>query len=424
MMKGTVKWFEYLKGFGFIKGEDGEDYFVHRTSIETAANLDEDTNVTFRPSQTRKGLSARNVNSMGKSESTSYNTFKAEKADEEDRQRLIEQYDLKENISYVEACAEAKEIITVANEFRGLIDRQFFSSKYQENSDRLIDYIQKRHKLSETFGIDTKTRWEIWMYDKLESLESKLEEDPFKDVKPIVAKRDREYSLLLIDDSTDEYVQIYEINSEDGLTKLIETNGKRPMKVESVKNSFKAELIDFLKDSSEFYDNCKFIRSDGIPINLDSKVHERCEEIFENVNNGIEIFPYKKGVTKGAMRRGYSVNSTREQRDPIYRTEGQRYLKSMDPDEIIEGLLLGDGDIAIAFVFGDNVIIEAKDLGKATYVTEKEEFDTIRCLPRWTAMKLTQEDGLMDRIFHEDVDGETFDFEKWKEKIIPYLGVR
>ena len=33
-MKGTVKWFNTRKGFGFITDEDGVDYFVHFSEIE------------------------------------------------------------------------------------------------------------------------------------------------------------------------------------------------------------------------------------------------------------------------------------------------------------------------------------------------------------------------------------------------------
>lgn len=32
-MNGTVKWFDPRKGYGFILGEDGADYFVHYTAI-------------------------------------------------------------------------------------------------------------------------------------------------------------------------------------------------------------------------------------------------------------------------------------------------------------------------------------------------------------------------------------------------------
>ena len=33
MLKGTVKWFNKEKGFGFVTSEDGADYFVHFTGI-------------------------------------------------------------------------------------------------------------------------------------------------------------------------------------------------------------------------------------------------------------------------------------------------------------------------------------------------------------------------------------------------------
>lgn len=35
IMKGTVKWFDNKKGYGFIAGDDGKDYFVHYSKIST-----------------------------------------------------------------------------------------------------------------------------------------------------------------------------------------------------------------------------------------------------------------------------------------------------------------------------------------------------------------------------------------------------
>ena len=42
-MKGTVKWYNEMKGFGFIEVEDGKDVFVHKTSIPVGTSL----NYTF-----------------------------------------------------------------------------------------------------------------------------------------------------------------------------------------------------------------------------------------------------------------------------------------------------------------------------------------------------------------------------------------
>jgi len=33
-MTGTIKWFDSLKGYGFIQGDDEKDYFVHRSGVK------------------------------------------------------------------------------------------------------------------------------------------------------------------------------------------------------------------------------------------------------------------------------------------------------------------------------------------------------------------------------------------------------
>lgn len=63
MEKGTVKWFNNAKGYGFIKRESGEDLFVHFKSIvgEGYKTLKEGETVQFEVEQGAKGLQAVKV---------------------------------------------------------------------------------------------------------------------------------------------------------------------------------------------------------------------------------------------------------------------------------------------------------------------------------------------------------------------------
>ena len=64
MAKGTVKWFNDSKGFGFIEQEGGgEDVFVHHSAIQADGyrTLKEGQSVEFEISRENKGLRAANV---------------------------------------------------------------------------------------------------------------------------------------------------------------------------------------------------------------------------------------------------------------------------------------------------------------------------------------------------------------------------
>lgn len=63
MQQGTVKWFNADKGFGFISIEDGNDVFVHFSSIQGNGfrTLEEGQRVTFDVVQGPKGPQAANV---------------------------------------------------------------------------------------------------------------------------------------------------------------------------------------------------------------------------------------------------------------------------------------------------------------------------------------------------------------------------
>jgi cold shock protein len=62
-INGTVKWFNGIKGYGFIARESGDDVFVHFSAIqgEGFKNLQEGDRVEFNVEQGPKGSQASNV---------------------------------------------------------------------------------------------------------------------------------------------------------------------------------------------------------------------------------------------------------------------------------------------------------------------------------------------------------------------------
>ncbi len=64
---GQVKWFSTPKGYGFIKRSDGQDVFVHYSSIKMdgSRKLQEGDEVEFEVKEGPKGLQAHNVTRLG-----------------------------------------------------------------------------------------------------------------------------------------------------------------------------------------------------------------------------------------------------------------------------------------------------------------------------------------------------------------------
>ena len=62
-MKGTVKWFNSERGYGFIVGDNGEDAFVHQSNIlmKGYRHLEKGQRVGYDVEQTEKGNMAINV---------------------------------------------------------------------------------------------------------------------------------------------------------------------------------------------------------------------------------------------------------------------------------------------------------------------------------------------------------------------------
>lgn len=62
MLNGKVKWYSEIRGFGFIEMDNGEEIFVHRSSLHGIyGGLQENQAVEFETKEGEKGLFAVNV---------------------------------------------------------------------------------------------------------------------------------------------------------------------------------------------------------------------------------------------------------------------------------------------------------------------------------------------------------------------------
>lgn len=64
-MKGKVKFFNRMKGFGFISSDDGKEYFVHESGLQESVSIDENDEVEFDVEDGDRGPKAVNVKKAG-----------------------------------------------------------------------------------------------------------------------------------------------------------------------------------------------------------------------------------------------------------------------------------------------------------------------------------------------------------------------
>jgi len=60
-MKGAIKWFNPMKGYGFIVGDDGKEIFVHSTALPIGTEINENDPVEYKIEESERGPRAINV---------------------------------------------------------------------------------------------------------------------------------------------------------------------------------------------------------------------------------------------------------------------------------------------------------------------------------------------------------------------------
>ena len=100
-MEGIVKWFNNKKGFGFVTGDDNEEYFVHYSAIPQGTFLRDNDKISFDPAETDKGKQAQNVELLQKGsermqeqpaeETSEENTEEEQPVEEESKEEEVQE---------------------------------------------------------------------------------------------------------------------------------------------------------------------------------------------------------------------------------------------------------------------------------------------------------------------------------------------
>ena len=80
MVEGTVKFFNSMKHFGFIAGEDGKEYFVHASGLKEGNSIAEGDRVSFNVVEGDKGPKADQVEKISSRESENSDSDDSEEA--------------------------------------------------------------------------------------------------------------------------------------------------------------------------------------------------------------------------------------------------------------------------------------------------------------------------------------------------------
>lgn len=64
MVEGTVKFFNSMKHFGFVAGDDGKEYFIHESGLKEGVSIAEGDKVSFDVVDGDRGPKAENVEKL------------------------------------------------------------------------------------------------------------------------------------------------------------------------------------------------------------------------------------------------------------------------------------------------------------------------------------------------------------------------